>query len=269
MTSSMVNAIVNRYSDFTGTEQIIADFFISNASPEGLQISSVAERLFVSKASLTRFAIKMGFRGYREFVCQYEKSLVADYGGVPLSHVLESYKGIIREMESGYSEEQLEDICRLIENAEKILVIGIGSSGLAAREFQSRLVRLGENCSSCDERDLMKIQSTLQDEKSLVIGISLSGQTSDVIYSLKLAALHRAQTVLITGVRQELPFLSHQVVVPTIQGIDAGDFISPQIPILFYSDLLYNKYIDLHRNKLSFHERTMEALGRKTPSKVK
>ena len=34
----------------------------------------IAKHLFVSEASLSRFAKKCGFRGYREFIYQYEES---------------------------------------------------------------------------------------------------------------------------------------------------------------------------------------------------
>jgi DNA-binding MurR/RpiR family transcriptional regulator len=57
-------------------EKTIADFFINNQKKINFSAKSVAAKLFVSEASLSRFAQKCGYRGYREFIYQYEESFV-------------------------------------------------------------------------------------------------------------------------------------------------------------------------------------------------
>ncbi len=57
-------------------EKTIADFFINNQKKINFSAKSVATKLFVSEASLSRFAQKCGYRGYREFIYQYEESFV-------------------------------------------------------------------------------------------------------------------------------------------------------------------------------------------------
>ena len=72
---SVVPIIESNYDNFTTVEKNIADFFIQNRERVDFSARSVAERLFVSEASLSRFAKKCGYRGYREFVYQYEQTL--------------------------------------------------------------------------------------------------------------------------------------------------------------------------------------------------
>ncbi len=262
MINSMVPAIVNRYHELTGTEQIIGDYFINNRQREDFTIAAVAQRLFVSKASLSRFAQKLGFRGYREFIYQYERSFVSEVPQAQAFSVVRTYRDILTRCEQRGTTGEISRLCGYIADAQRILILGIGSSGLAAREMQSRFIRLGEHCEACDQPDLMRMQAILQNESCLVIGISLSGQTPDVLFALKQAYLHGAKTVLITGSGQSYDFLTEKIQVPTIQGLDSGNFISPQIPILLYTDLVYNCYINQHQNKLKLHEMTMEAIGR-------
>ena len=68
---SVVPIIESNYDNFTTVEKNIADFFIQNQKKTDLSAKAISEQLFVSEASLSRFAKKCGFRGYREFVYQY------------------------------------------------------------------------------------------------------------------------------------------------------------------------------------------------------
>ena len=69
---SIIPVIEYNYENFTALERTIADFFIQNKKKRDFSAKAVSERLYVSEASLSRFAKKCGFRGYREFIYQYE-----------------------------------------------------------------------------------------------------------------------------------------------------------------------------------------------------
>ena len=73
---SVIPVIESNYVNFTTVERSIADFFIYNREQMDFSAKSVAGKLFVSEASLSRFAKKCGFRGYREFIYQYEENFV-------------------------------------------------------------------------------------------------------------------------------------------------------------------------------------------------
>lgn len=77
---SVVPIIESNYNNFTMVEKNIADFFIHNHEKMDFSAKTVAAKLFVSEASLSRFAKKCGYRGYREFVYQYEETLVGKKG---------------------------------------------------------------------------------------------------------------------------------------------------------------------------------------------
>ena len=77
---SVVPIIEKNYDKFTTVEKSIADFFIHNQEKVDLSSKAMADRLYVSEASLSRFAQKCGYRGYREFVYQYEVTFVEKIG---------------------------------------------------------------------------------------------------------------------------------------------------------------------------------------------
>ena len=71
---SVIPIIESNYENFTALEKNIADFFMKNEEKMDFSAKEIAKHLFVSEASLSRFAKKCGFRGYREFIYQYEES---------------------------------------------------------------------------------------------------------------------------------------------------------------------------------------------------
>ena len=64
---SVVPIIESNYNNFTMVEKNIADFFIHNEEKMDLSSKSVSKRLYVSEASLSRFAKKCGYPGYCVF----------------------------------------------------------------------------------------------------------------------------------------------------------------------------------------------------------
>ena len=71
---SIVPIMESKYNSFTNVEKNIADFFLQNQQKMDFSAQNVARKIFVSEASLSRFAKKCGFHGYREFIYQYEKT---------------------------------------------------------------------------------------------------------------------------------------------------------------------------------------------------
>ena len=61
---SVIPVIESNYENFTALEKNIADFFMKNEEKMDFSAKEIAKHLFVSEASLSRFAKKCGFRGY-------------------------------------------------------------------------------------------------------------------------------------------------------------------------------------------------------------
>lgn len=63
------------YSNLTTVEKSIANFFITNKEASDFASRKIAKLLYVSEATLSRFAQKIGYSGYREFIFNYTKDL--------------------------------------------------------------------------------------------------------------------------------------------------------------------------------------------------
>ena len=71
---TIVPNIEAHYENLSAVEKNIADFFISNEEDMDFSSRHISSMLYVSEASLSRFAKKCGYKGYREFVFKYKES---------------------------------------------------------------------------------------------------------------------------------------------------------------------------------------------------
>ena len=113
---SVVPIIKMNYDNFTAVEKSIADFFIQNQEKVELASKAMADRLFVSEASLSRFAQKCGYRGYREFVYQYETTFVEKNETMTgnTRMVLNAYQELLNKSYSMVDEEQIGRIAQYL-----------------------------------------------------------------------------------------------------------------------------------------------------------
>lgn len=267
---SVVPMIESNYDNFTTVEKNIADFFIQNRKKVDFSAKAVAERLYVSEASLSRFAKKCGYRGYREFVYQYEETFVEKQESMTgnTRMILNAYQELLNKTYSLVDEAQIARIGRYLNQAERVFVCGKGSSGHTAEEMELRFMRIGVDIDSIQDSDLMRMQAVFQDKRSLVFGISISGEKEEVLYLLSEANKRGAKTVLLTAKNKGIfeRFCDEVVLLASLRHLNHGNVISPQFPILVMLDIIYSYCVEQDKfAKEILHDNTLRALeeGRK------
>ena len=264
---SVIPIIEANYKNFTSVEKNIANFFRNNEEIMDFSAKSISNRLFVSEAALSRFAKKCGYRGYREFIYQYEQNLternlkiVGNAGSV-----LNIYQELLNKTYSLIDQKQIMRICEYMADASRVFVCGKGSSGLAAMEAESRFMRIGVDIDSITDSDIMRFQTVFQNSKSMVIGISVSGMTESILYSLQQAHEKKSKTVLITAHKNGRisSYCDEIVLIPSLKYLNYGNVIYPQFPILIFLDIIYSYYVSMDKRRMQvLHTSTLRALNR-------
>ena len=264
---SVIPIIEANYKNFTSVEKNIANFFRNNEEIMDFSAKSISNRLFVSEAALSRFAKKCGYRGYREFIYQYEQNLternlkiVGNAGSV-----LNIYQELLNKTYSLIDQKQIMRICEYMADASRVFVCGKGSSGLAAMEAESRFMRIGVDIDYITDSDIMRFQTVFQNSKSMVIGISVSGMTESILYSLQQAHEKKSKTVLITAHKNGRisSYCDEIVLIPSLKYLNYGNVISPQFPILIFLDIIYSYYVSMDKRRMQvLHTSTLRALNR-------
>lgn len=262
---SALPLIESAYADMTQTERLIANYFLEGNEPEDLSLKAMAGRLAVSEATLVRFAKKVGFKGYREFVFQYEKSIASSKPSENVTasslQVLNAYQDLLTKTYSLIQEEQIARIAQRMGEMRRIFVSGIGSSGYAASEMAYRFKRIGCDMEAFTDIDMMRIVSVFHTAGDLVIGLSISGTRQEFLESLQMAKERGAMTILITSSSHEFHkrYIDEIVLVPSLLHLNYGNLISPQFPLLVMIDILYAAYMRYNRDeKEKLHTETVK-----------
>lgn len=265
---SIIPIIESRYDSFTGLEKRIADYFIKQKESGYIPIKDLADKLYVSESSISRFSRKCGFTGYRELIYRFRESSPKEksMGSVPSSSttaVINTYQKLLTNTYSLTKESQIGRIVQYLNTHKRVVVCGIGSSGLAASEMESRFMRIGVDIDSLQDADRMRMQAVFLDKESLVIGLSISGTTESVLYLLQEGYARGAKTVLLTSNERSYlhKFCDEVVLCASTKYLDTGHTISPQFPLLLMIDIIYNEYAGQNpEEKSALHGETLRAL---------
>ncbi len=180
-------------------------------------VMALAERAAVSQASVVRFAKSLGFAGYPSFrvelarevsrrAVELERSNIAEGELNPSDSPAEMVAKVafheartIEQTGRLLDLEALERIATTIAESERIIIFGVGASGLAAADFAQKLQRIGILCLSAHDTHVQLVHAALADEHTTAIAFSFSGGTIDVLRALEIASRAGAFTVAITN----------------------------------------------------------------------
>ncbi len=259
---SIIPIIEANYEKYTETERYIADYFLKQARPERLSAELVSKELSVSVASLSRFAKKCGFGGYREFAYEFRNSYVekSAVGQQQSRLVLDTYQNLLNKIYSLLDEGQIHRIVTELKWARRVFVCGRGSSGLAAEEMATRFRWIGIDMTALRDNEDMRMQSVFLNRHDLMIGLSLSGTKSEILYMLDRGFRQGARTMLITGKNRQTyeDFCNEVLLVPSLQHLNHGNLISPQFPLLLMIDILYAAYVNDDRMRIEKIQREVQ-----------
>ena len=263
--------MVNMYDEFTPVEKNIADFFLANKSTENLSAKSIAAKIYVSEASLSRFAQKCGYKGFREFIYNYEQSLQADSQtslNAMTRDVVYTYQSLLDTTLHLLDEEKIVRALHLLTTHTRIYLFGMGSSGIAAQEFRLRLMRTGLTTEAVVDPHVMTMVAALADKDTLILALSMSGKTREVLSAIKLAKEHGAAVIMFTALRSlALRSLCDEILlVASTRNLETGGIISPQFPLLIMMDIFYIYILHTdYTNKSSLLTKTLFALDMDSP----
>jgi DNA-binding MurR/RpiR family transcriptional regulator len=201
------------YDKMGVAERKIADFIMND--PQGvlpLSISQLAERCGGSEATIVRFSKKLGFDGYQ----QMKLALAKEANARPVSEnitetdsaydifgkVCEDIYCSLEKTKKALDQKALEDCCNAILSAGEILVFGLGNSASVATDASHKMFRLGLKAHAYTDNHMQAIAAAHTNEQSIVIGISHSGASKDVLQAMEIAKQNGATTVSITGYKK-------------------------------------------------------------------
>ncbi len=240
------------------------------AQPEILSqnsLSEVAKQLDVGEATFIRFCRTLGFKGYTDFKLDLAIELAtqekrsnsifdtdvseSDTPKEIAVKLQSSLNNVIAETINLLDFQELEYVVEELQKAQRIFLFGVGSSGLTAEDAKHKLMRIGLQTDAVTNNHFMYMQASLLREGDVVIGISHSGYSDEVISALKIARKNHAKTIAITHhIRSPITNVADYVLINgNRQGHMQGDSIGTKMAQLFVLDLIYSLLVKAEPEK--------------------
>lgn len=241
---SILEDIQNRFPDFSEKEKQIATYLLQNSETiKNINISDLAKLTNSSPATITRFAKKMKSESFVDLKIRLSSTNSHESEQVGLEkadQIYDFYTKVIEKTRKITKKNEIEKVVRLIEQAERILILGVGSSGLTATELTQRLLRMGINVTVITDPHFMIISSSIATKKDLVIGISTSGDTIEVLNSMTLAKQSGAKIVSLTSFsNSKIAQISDiSLVSYSSRFVDNKRFINSQFAMMYIVDII-------------------------------
>lgn len=156
------------------------------------------------------------------------------------AEVYNYYKTVIDQTNQLLSSEQMVEVANMIHQAERIYIYGVGSSGLTATEFQLRLSRMGFYTQGITDSHLMLINSSILTKNDLVIAISISGLTSNIVNAVEVAKSNQCKVICFTSFPESIlaKYSDYCISVSNALFVGRERFINSQFSVMYAVDLL-------------------------------
>lgn len=201
MRDDVMALIRTKYKTLSQSQVRVADYV--SANPDKVMLLSLfdlATACGVSEPTVIRFLRKLGYTSYHVFrvavaqnaTVDTDKALYSDV--VPsdsskdvMQKVLSSTKCALDDLQQILSPESLEKTCELILQARQVFVVGVGASYAIAFDLYHKLLKLGITAYSSNDAHLINILCRNLTPDSLLIAISHSGESREILAGVSIA----------------------------------------------------------------------------------
>lgn len=212
--------IRNMYNTLGRGEKKIADWLIDHpADLISLSISEVASVCGCGDATVIRFAKRLGLSGYQELKINIARELGSNVTGnlsftkedtaidIYNKHIAD-IKITLDDTRSTLDPETLMDCARALLQAKTISIIGLGNSAPVAQDAAHKFLRAGFHASAYSDNHMQMIIASHLGSGDVVLAISHSGSSVDIISALDKAKSNGATTICITN-HGKSPIVKH------------------------------------------------------------
>lgn len=244
-----------KYHEIRDSEKRVADYILKH--PEAIlnfSITELARESSVSEATVNRLCHSLGYSGYgvmkialsQQLAQETIKNIPKDIKeGDDVSEVAKKLSYSLKAaIENTYNILSVSELVRAIESiqtAERIYFYGIGGSGAVAKIAHHLFLKAGILNYSYEDGYMQAVSAALLTNRDVVVGISHSGNTKDVVEALHIAKERGATTIAITGNKNSAIVNESDISLFTFSNEEPiyGDFMEAKVSQVFIIDLLY------------------------------
>ncbi|OPZ64999.1 MAG: putative HTH-type transcriptional regulator YbbH [Firmicutes bacterium ADurb.Bin506] len=211
MSRAVFQRLREEKSTFRDSEEKAADYILGHAGEVvNLPITELAERIGVSEATIVRMCKKIGFRGFQELKINlaietvspiqavHEEISEGDDVGLIMKKLVSANVHTLEATLDVLSEADLRLAVERLSEARAIQLYGVGGSGPVALDAAHKLMKTGKPVTAYTDSHMQAMAAALVEPGDVVVGISHSGSSRDIIDALAIAKARKATTIGIT-----------------------------------------------------------------------
>ncbi|MFA5446998.1 MAG: MurR/RpiR family transcriptional regulator [Sphaerochaeta sp.] len=198
----MLNDIRHHLDGMPPIQRKIAEYVLENSNDVvRMSISNLAKQSGAkSEASVVKFYRSFGFSGYHDFKVtlateiagqvfhnsDVDSRITADDDVSSIrKKIFQSAVYMLERNNTTIDDEILVKAVEMIEDAERVVVLGYGTSAVVAYDLFIKLSRLGINCIFTPDAHANALILSEPREKDLLFAISFSGESKDIVYQAR------------------------------------------------------------------------------------
>lgn len=269
----------NRYASLTKSGRIVADYLSQNGEEaQYLSISTLANACGVAEATIFRFCRALGFEGYNEMKIALAQANAGP--GAALSYHLEPGMNTtdlcdhasaaaveaITGTRAVLEPASVDRAAVLLQRARQVFCFGQGGSMVLAADIWARFATISTKFRTIADSHMQVVTASLLGPEDVVLFVSYSGATRDMMDTLRVARQNGAHVILLTHYA-DCPgaALADVVLLCGAQEspLDSGS-IPVKIAVLFVAEVLVLRFsLDNQELCTLSRERTSKALSTK------
>ena len=247
-----------RQGQLTRSGHAVADYLLQHADEaQYLSISSLARECNVAGAPVFRFCRALGFDGYHEMrialaqanatgTMSSQRELQPGASTETLfEHASARLFTAINGTQNALSAEAVDEAARMLREAKQVFCFGQGGSMLLANDICARFASLSTKFRTSGDSHLQLLTASLMNEADVVLFVSYSGATRDMMETLRTAKAAGAKIILLTHY-EDSPGASLADVVLRCGAqespLDSGS-IPIKVAVLYVGEVLVLRYI--------------------------
>lgn len=204
---SVIENIKNNYQELFSAERKAADFILENFQEAMmLNITELAKRCKTSEATIVRLCKHVGYQGYYQMRLMMSHDFGKNQAELGEDDIAKSTK-MIFDMEAARVSKLAESIdmntlvkaAGILRNCRLAYIVGVGNTNPVALDLGFRLERIEIPCSYSALAEHFLNHIRLGTSEDVVVAISRSGVSKQVVQAIELARKNNMRTIIISG----------------------------------------------------------------------
>ena len=211
-----------------------------------MRIRELADEAHVSTTTILRFCKKLKCEGFSEFKVRF-KMYIEEENIKKVSDDASEIVNFLKGIDNSDLDYKLDRLCNMVKNANTIIFIGIGSSGILGKYAARYLSSIGKFAVHIDD-PFFPTNFRYYSTNALVIALSVCGETPTIIDHVTRLKKEGCTVASITNTENcTLAKMSDLNLSYYVQQVKVGDSdITTQLPVLYIIERigkkLYNEY---------------------------